>query len=63
MFQRVYLYHGRPCAQNIWRENHFQSWWGMIAALAGAVVSGYLLRSAWVRAAVLSHMLCSCTRA
>lgn len=39
------------CAQNIWRENQYQSWWGMITALAGAVVSGYLIRSAWARTA------------
>ncbi len=42
---------GRHCAQNIWRENNYQSWWGMITALAGALVSGYLIRSAWVRTA------------
>ena len=42
---------GRLCAQDIWRENKYQSWWGMIAALAGALVSGYLIRSAWVRMA------------
>lgn len=35
--------------QDAWRDNNCRSIWGMFISLAGAVISGYLIRSAWVR--------------